>query len=76
MDPAFPNNLIESGDIPVLLTSLSIFISQFQRYPKSSQKLKKKFPNRTYLLGIYCLNFSSPLSSKRSSLVLMNIEGV
>ena len=66
MDSAFPNNLIESGDIPVLLISLSTFISQFQRYPKSSQKLKKNFPNRTCLLGIYCLNFSLPLSSKRS----------
>ena len=76
MDPDFSNDLNKLGNIKyVLLISLPIYMSEFQRYPESSHKLKNEIQKRTCLLRIYCLNFSLPLCSRSSSPMLMSFEG-
>ena len=76
MDSEFQTDLDKSGDIKyVLLISLLICMSEFQRYPESSHKLKNAIPKRACLLRIYCLNFSLPLCNRSSSPMLMNFEG-
>ena len=77
VDLDFPTYLAKSGDFQsVILVSLPIYISEFQRYPELSHKAKNLIPSRARLLGIYCLNFSLPLCVKSSSSMLMNCEVV
>ena len=77
MDSDFQTDLDKSGDIKyVLLISLPIYMSEFQKYLESSHKLKNEIPKRACLLRIYCLNFSLPLCNRSSSPMLMNFEGI
>ena len=67
MDLDFPTYLDQSGDFQsVILVSLPIYVSEFQRYPELSHKEKNLIPNRARLLGIYCLNFQFTFVRQKS----------